>query len=712
MANRTQSLSALFSPRSVAVIGASREPGSVGHAVLCNILEGGFTGAVYPVNPNATEICQAPCYRSLLEIPGDVDLAVIVVKAALVPEVLEQCGQKGVRAAVVISAGFKETGVEGLALEEQVMQVIQRYPLRLIGPNCLGLMNTDPTVRLNATFAKKMPAAGSIAFISQSGALCTAVLEYADGEGIGFSKLISMGNKAGLTELHLLLDLKDDPSTNVILLYIEDLSDGRSFIEIAREITGEGPNRKPILAIKSGRTPEGAKAVSSHTGSLAGSDELYDAIFAQAGVLRVDSVDELFDYAVAFSPQPLPKGKRVAVVTNAGGPGIMATDACIRYGLEMAPLDEATVERMRPHLPPTAALHNPVDLIGDALADRYEVALQTIAADPNTEGLLVLATPQAMTNLSEIARTIAKVAHASDKPILACFMGVTDLSSGIQVLEEGKVPHYRLPEAAVRALAAMARYAEWIQRPRTQVRAFPVDPEVARAVMALACKQGRQALNQSESLDLFKVYGLPVPLFGTASTASEAQRLAEKIGFPLAMKILSPDILHKVDVGGVRLDLKNPEGVGSAFEEMIQTVSRRRPDAKIEGVLLQRMVPNGTELILGMKRDKQFGPVLMFGLGGIYVEVFKDVTFRLAPVRELGARRMIESTRAYRILQGFRGEAAADIPALIECIERLSQLALELEEIEELDINPLMAYPEGQGAFVADARVLLRSWSR
>ena len=702
-------LTPLFSPRSVAVIGASREAGSVGHAVLQNILEGGFTGAVYPVNPKAEEICRIPCYRSLPEIPGDVDLAVIVVKAALVPEVLEQCGRKGVKATVVISAGFKETGVEGLVLEGQVKQALQRYPLRLIGPNCLGLMNTDPSVRLNATFAEKMPAAGSIAFISQSGALCTAVLEYAQGEGIGFSKLISLGNKAGLTELDLLLDLKDDPSTNVILLYIEDLSDGRSFIEIAREITGEGPNRKPILAIKSGRTPEGAKAVSSHTGSLAGSDEVYDAIFAQAGVLRVDSVDELFDYATAFSQQPLPKGNRIAVVTNAGGPGIMATDALVRHGLTLASLDDKTVQAMRPSLPAAASLNNPVDLIGDAGPHRYEAALRAVLQDSGVDATLALATPQAMTDLKGVAQTIVRTAGDSGKPLVACLMGVTDLSAGISVLQEGRIPHYRFPEAAVRALAQMSRYVQWIERPRTAVRTFSVGRESAEAIIGQALRERRGALSQSESLELLKAYGFPVPAFGVARTASEAQALSEKIGFPVAMKILSPDILHKIDVGGVKLNLGTPKDVEWAFEAMLQNVAKLCPDAHIDGALIQRMVPPGTELILGMKRDKQFGPVLMFGLGGIYVEVFQDVTFRLAPIRELGAKRMVESIRARKILEGFRGQPPADAPALIECLERLSQLSVELETIQELDINPLIAYSQGQGAKVADARVLIKT---
>ena len=697
----------LFCPRSVAVIGASSEEGTVGHAILRNIVTGRFTGFVYPVNPKRDEIGGLRCYPSIERIPGEVDLAVIIIKASFVPDVLEQCGQKGAKGVVVISAGFKEVGKEGAVLEEKVKETAARHRMVLVGPNCLGLINTDPAVRLNATFGREMPAGGNIAFVSQSGALCTAVLEYAKAEGIGFSKMVSMGNKAGVNEVDLLLALKGDPQTKVILLYAEDLAEGRRFIDVAREITGEGDNRKPIIAIKSGRTPQGARAASSHTGSLAGSDEVYDAIFAQAGVLRVDSVDELFDYARAFADQPLPNGNRVAIVTNAGGPGIMATDACVRYGLELAKLKEETVAEMRPYLPPTASLANPVDVIGDAQEDRYEAALKAVVKDPNVDCIITLATPQAMTNLDKIAQVVGRAAKGQEKPMIACFMGVMDLSSGVSALKAERVPHYRFPETAVRAMAQMSRYSQWITRPRTQVKRFPVEKKQAEEIIARVYGQGRQTLNQAESIEILKLYGFPVPTFSIARTSAEAAAGSQKVGFPLAMKILSADILHKVDVGGVRLDLKSSVEAAAAFDEMIRNVKRLRPDARVEGVLLQAMVPKGTEMILGIKRDPHFGPLLMFGLGGIYVEVFRDITFRLAPIRELGARRMIESIRARKILEGFRGQPPADTEKLAECIERLSQLALDLEEIEELDINPLIVYPEGQGVRVADARILL-----
>ena len=704
---RLRDMSAILAPRSVAVIGASRDLTSVGGAIVRNLLVGGFTGAVYPVNPQAPAVAGMKCYHAVAEIPDPVDLAVIIVKASLVPSIVDQCAQHGVRGVVVISAGFREVGGGGEALERQLREVIDRRGLTVVGPNCLGVLNTDPAIQLNATFAKEMPAAGPIAFVSQSGALCTAVLEYARHEGIGFSKVVSLGNKVNVNELDILWALRDDPQTKVILLYLEDLADGARFIEIAREITGEGPNRKPILAVKAGRTPEGRKAASSHTGALAGSDEAYDAIFAQAGVLRVESVEELFDYASAFAYQPLPRGRRVAIVTNAGGPGIMTTDACVRYGLELAALETKTVEAIRPHVPPTAALNNPIDVIGDAREDRYDAALRAVVEDPNVDSVIALATPQAMTDLGAIGRVVGRVASASHKPVVACFMGVADVTAGVAVLDQERVPHYRFPESAVRALAAMSRYTEWVARPRTVVKTFPVDRPAAERILATARAAGRRALSQIESLTLLQTYGFPMPAFGTARTAAEAQQLLERLGGPVAMKILSADILHKVDVGGVRLGVATPADAERVFRELQQAVAARRPDAVLDGVVMQRMLSPGTETILGMNRDPQFGALLMFGLGGIFVEATRDVTFRLAPIRELGAQLMVSSIRAHKILEGFRGQPPADLACVRECLERLSQLVVDHPTIAELDINPLIVYPQGQGAQVADARVLL-----
>ncbi len=707
--SRIRDLRAILEPSSVAVIGASREPGSVGHSVLQNLLMGHFVGVVYPVNPKARSVCGVRSYSSVLDISDPIDLAVVIVRAPLVPQVLRECGKKGVKGAIVISAGFKETGPEGARLEAEVVEIARAAGIALVGPNCLGVINTDPVVRLNASFAKEMPRSGNIAFISQSGALCTAVLDYAKGQGIGFSKVISLGNKADVNENDFLAYLWKDRQTQVILLYAEDLADGRTFLALAREITGETDHRKPILTLKAGRTPAGARAVASHTGSLAGSDEIYEAILTQAGTLRVDTVEDLFEYAVAFANQPLPEGKGVAIITNAGGPGIMATDACVRYGLELALLSEKTRRTLAQSLPPHASVNNPIDLLGDARHDRYKVALEAVMDDETTHGVIVLLTPQAMTDIEEIARTIVEISRPKKKPVLACFMGIVDVSAGVRILEEGGVPCYSFPEDAVRALSAMAQYRAWITRPRTQVRYFSVDTEKARHILSRSRPSEHGFIPEDEALRILECYGLPTLPWNVANSPDEAAATAERIGFPVALKILSPDVVHKFDVGGVLLNLRTPEEVREGFQSILASVKKHYPDGNFRAVLVQAMAKPGREVILGLKRDRQFGPILMFGLGGIYVELLRDVTFRFAPVRELGAYRMVQGIKTYRLLEGVRGQPPADIDAIVQCIERLSQLSLELEDIEELDINPLIVYEKGSGAVVADVRIAVQA---
>ncbi len=701
-------LRAIFCPRSIAVIGASRDPSSVGQSVFRNILMGGYRGVLYPVNPRADSILSVKAYPSITEVPGDVDLAVIVVPAPIVPQVLDECGRKGVKGAIVISAGFKEIGGEGIEREKRLKEIADHYGIALVGPNCLGVINTDPAVSMNASFASRMPQAGRIAFVSQSGALCTAVLDYARGQGIGFSKVVSMGNKADVDESDILVALAEDPQTGVILMYLEELTSGRRFIEVASTITSELPQPKPILAIKAGRTPAGARAATSHTGALSGSDEVYEAILAQAGVLRVDSVEELFDYAEAFVNQPLPNGPRLAIVTNAGGPAIMAADACMRYGLELANLTETTRKRLKEYLPPAASVRNPIDLIGDAQHDRYEFALSMVMRDPNVDMISVLLTPQAMTDVEEVAKAIVRISKSDGKPIVATFMGWYDVSPGVKVLNENGIPHYSFPEQAIRALSAMYKFVKWITRPRAEAKPFTdVDIGRVREIIRAVRGAGRRFVQEDEALSILEAYGFPVMRWGVASAPEEAAKVACDIGFPVAMKILSADIVHKFDVGGVILNLSDESSVAEAFERMMQQVSERCPEARIDGVLIQRMAKRGVETIIGMKRDPLFGPLLMFGLGGVYVEVLKDVTFRIAPVMELDALRMIRSVRSAAILEGYRGQPPSDIDAIVECICRLSQLALDCDEIEELDVNPLMVFQRGEGATVLDARILL-----
>jgi acetate---CoA ligase (ADP-forming) len=730
-----ESLEALFAPKSVAVIGASTKPDSLGRAVFKNILFHGYTGVVYPVNPKAKSILGVKAYPSVLDIPDEIDLAVIIVPAIAVANVLEECGRKGVRAAIVISAGFKEIGEEGAQRERELQQIAQRYGIALLGPNCLGIINTDPAVSLNATFAPGMPRQGNIAFISQSGALGVAALEYAQRQKIGLSKFISIGNKADLHENHLLDYLKDDPLSDVILLYVEDLEDPQGFHRLATEITSERPKKIPILAIKSGRTLEGAKAATSHTGALAGSDEVYDSIFMQSGVLRVETIEELFDYAIAFAQQPLPQSNRIAIVTNAGGAGILATDAAVRHGVQLAEFTEETVRKLRELLPPTVNVANPVDMTGEPNEQRYETVVRTVLEDPNVAGVVVIAAPHILMSLENIARHIVRAVQALtpdpapsprpnppaplragegssggkvQKPVLACLMAVTDARPAIEILEEANIPHYSFPERAARALAAMARYREWVHRPRTEYRVFTdVQIEQARETIARAKRQGRSLLLEPEAHDVLKAYGFPVLQYRFAKSEDEALHAAREIGYPVVLKIVSPDIAHKVDVGGVKLDIHSDAELRENYRQMLADVQKAKPDARIFGVFVQEFIKGGKETILGLKRDPLFGPLLMFGLGGIYVEALRDVTFRIAPIRELGVHRMIRQIRGFKILEGFRGEPPSDIDAIAECLARLSQLATQLEEIVELDINPLVVFERGRGARVVDARIVV-----
>ncbi len=693
-------LDMLFAPKSVAVIGASNRQGSVGRAVFTNILLNEYRGTVYPVNPKDRSISGVRSYPSVQDLPESVDVAVIVVPAAVVPDVTEDCGKRGVKGLIVISAGFKEIGQDGAALERQVASLAQKYSMRMVGPNCLGAINTDPEVRLNASFASQMPLEGSIAFASQSGALGEAVIDYAAGEGIGFSKFISVGNKADVNENDVLEYLRADPKTKVILLYIEDIVDGRKFVDTVSKVTEE----KPIIAVKAGVSPEGAKAASSHTGALAGSDEAYNAILKQSGVLRVESIIDLFDYARAFAKQPPPRGNRVAIITNGGGPGIMATDASVRYGLQISQFSETTKSKLRAGLPKEASVNNPIDLIGDAQSDRYELALQALY-DESVDCGLVLLTPQAMVDLKKVAETIASVGPRSGKTILASILGLTDITPAIDVLESNNIPHYTFPESAVRALAAMYEYQCWVERPRTEIRHFDVDVGKAREIISNAKRAGLTNIPQDDALRILSIYGLPVIKTETASSKAEALEAAKRIGYPVAMKIVSPDVVHKIDVGGVKLDLSSDQDVSEAFDEILKNVNARVPDARIEGVILQEYVTGGTETIIGIHRDPKFGPLLMFGLGGIYVEAYRDVSFRLAPIRELSADNMINQIRGSKILQGFRGQPPADTKSIAECIERLSQLSIELPDIAELDVNPLVAFANGCRAL--DARIIV-----
>jgi acetate---CoA ligase (ADP-forming) len=700
-------LEPLFAPRAIAVVGASRTPGSVGNAIVTNLVYGGYTGVIYPVNPKAKSILGNRCVTSVAAIDDHVDLAVLVIPAPHVQGVVEQCAERGTRHFVVISAGFKEVGGEGVKREQDLKAVAEERGLTIVGPNCLGIINTAQTVAMNATFGRGMPNAGPFGLISQSGALCTALLDYAKGVGIGFSRFVSFGNKVAISENDLLLALAADPLTKAILMYVEELSHGQSFIETCHKIT-HGANPKPIIAIKTGRTQEGAAAAASHTGSLAGSDEVYDAVLAQAGVMRVDSVKELFDCAEVFVDPTLPHGRRTGVVTNAGGPGIMATDACIRNGMSLSRFQEYTLKSLRYQLPPTASLKNPVDVIGDAKHDRYRAALDAVCADEGVDQIMVIVTPQTMTDVTEIANEIREAKTFSGKPIVGCLMGLVDVYAGVQLLRKHGVPAYAFPEDGMKAMAAKCRFAEWTRAPMMPYRSFEVDQAGVAKIFDEELAAGRNTLVELKALEVFRHYGFPIVPYALATSADEAAAAAKKIGFPVVLKISGPKILHKTDVGGVRLHLTDEASVHTAFNEMIAAVrSKLGADVEIWGVLVQKMLPKGKETILGMTRDPRMGPLLMFGLGGIYTEALKDVSFRHAPLRENVALEMTMDIRSHKLLRGFRGEPPADVQAIAECLLRLSQLVTDHPRIKELDINPLIVYAAGQGAMVADARVIL-----
>jgi acetyltransferase len=699
-------LEAIFSPASVAVVGASTVPGKVGHDLFANILRGGYTGTLFPVNPKARSVLSVKAYPSLMDIPDPVDLAILVVPPHSALNVVDEAARKGVKGLVVVSAGFREVGPEGRAMEDAITARCREAGIRLVGPNCLGVINPHPSVRMNASFSNRMPAFGHISFISQSGALCTSVLDFAAERDFGFSKFISIGNKADVDELDLLRYLHQDDDTQVIMIYLEELRRGPEFIQEVKTITS-GDRPTPVLVIKSGRTVAGARAAASHTGSLAGSEAVYDAIFKQAGMIRVDSIEELFNFAGAFAGKKTPSGNKVAIVTNAGGPGIVATDMTVSSGLTLARFHDETVEALQSHLPATANLHNPVDVIGDATQERYEKALEAVIKDENVDGALVILTPQSMTNALETAKAIVKIDRKTPKPILCCFMGIFDVSAGVKVLQENRIPVYRFPEQAAKAFGALYRYSSWLNRQKLAQFSLEHDTARARDIIQGALDQDRRSLTEWEGAELLRCYGFQTLPSFIAKTREEAAEYAASLTFPVALKIVSPHILHKTEAKAVRLHVASPEAAAAAFDDIVACATAYDPKAEIIGVLVQKMAPPGEEVILGMTRYPIFGPLLMFGLGGIFVEVFKDVDFRVAPVGRNEARRMIRGIRGYELLKGVRGRPETDTVALERSLVCLSDLVLNHPEIKELDMNPVLVHEKGKGATVADVRVIL-----
>jgi 4-hydroxybutyrate---CoA ligase (ADP-forming) len=702
----TESQNIFLSPRSIAVIGASEKPG-VGKAIFSNIVNG-YKGKIYPITPSNDFIAGLKAYKSVLEVPDQIDLAVVATPNRTVPKVMEEVGKKKIKGAIVVSAGFKEVDKDGAQLEEEIGVIGKKYGVRIIGPNCLGIMSLSQRNMMNATFLKITPRYGNIALVSQSGAICAATVEDAIAQNIGFSKVISMGNKVDMDENDILELLAYDEETRVIVMYLEDIHDGRRFMEITKKVTRE--MKKPIIVLKAGRTPEGAKAAMSHTGALMGSDEPFDALFMQCGIIRVDTMQELFELATAFSKQPVPKSNSgIAIVSNAGGPAIISTDACSKYGLRMADLSDSrgTINKIIPH---HGSSRNPVDIVGDADSGRFEKVILEVLSNNNVGSVVTMCTPSATLNYDDLARTIVKTSRAkgTGKTMVAALMGLAEGLENKQILSDGDIPHFMYAEPAIRTLNAMYAFREWIERLYDEPKQFNVDQSKVRQVFDEVRAQSRTNLLEEEGYKVLEAYGFSIPKKHLAKNEEECTKVVQEIGYPVVMKIASPEIVHKSDAGGVKIGLKNEDEVRQAFRAIINNAKKYKPDAKIDGVLVQEMIKSGKETILGAKFDPILGPLIMFGLGGIYVEVLKDVVFRLAPLEEREATRMIESVRTINLLKGVRGEKPHDLGAIRESLQRLSQLITDFQEIEELDVNPLLVLEDGKGVRAIDIRISLK----
>ncbi|HEY3155957.1 MAG TPA: acetate--CoA ligase family protein [Candidatus Eisenbacteria bacterium] len=700
-------LEPLLKPRSVAVIGASRRRDSIGGAILHNLIDQGFQGPVYPVNPNATHVQSIAAYPSVNAIAGPVDLGVIVIPAEHVVEAATSCGEKGVKALIVISAGFKETGDEGRKRERALLDVARRYNMRLVGPNCLGIVNTDPKVSLNATFAPVRPPAGRVAFSSQSGALGLAILDYARELNLGISQFVSVGNKAEVSGNDLIEYWEKDPGTDLILLYLESFGNPHKFTQLARRVA----RTKPIIAVKSGRTPGGSRAASSHTGALAGSDAAVDALFRQSGVIRTNTIEELFDTAMLLASQPVPLGRNVAILTNAGGPGIMAADACESAGLSLPSLEQKTVKGLKSFLPSEASFKNPVDMIASADAPSYEKALRMLTLDKNVDAVIVIFVPPLVTGAEEVARAILAGASGSKKPILSCFMGSHGVPESLRSLQEGHIPSYAFPESAAQTLARAVGYGVWRSKGPGKVPALPgIETERGREIIARVLSTGKPGPRwmDAESMnELFAAYGVPTNRSRPAGNRGEAASVAKSIGFPVVVKVRSPDVVHKTEVDGVRLRLGSEEEVARAFDAVRTALAREKPNARFEGVTVERMIQGGIEAIVGVSRDPSFGPVLLFGLGGVAVELLRDVSMRVAPLTDRDAEEMVREIRGFPLLDGYRGAPRSNVPALLDLLHRVSRMAMEQANLQELDLNPVAVFQGDAPSVVLDARVRL-----
>lgn len=679
-----------FKPESLCLIGASTNPEKLGFKILKNIIDGGYKGKIFPVNPKAETILNLKCYKNVNEIPEKIELAVIVIPAESVCDVVEECGKKGVKGIIVISAGFKEIGIEGKERERKLVEIVKKYGMRLIGPNCLGIIDTQN--KLNASFAFEMPFPGKIAFITQSGALGTAVLDWANKEKIGLSKFISFGNKADISEIELIEELENDPNTDVILLYLEGVSNGKKFMEIGRKVS----NKKPIIVVKSGKTESGTKTACSHTGALAGSDIAFNCACRQTGIIRANSVQELFDYALIFSHQKILKNNRIAIITNAGGPSVMAVDTIEECGLKLAKFSDQTYEKLKSILPPSSNISNPVDVLGDARSDRYEKAIEVVISDENVDGMMVILTPQVITEIKETAECIVKVSKRYDKPIIGCFMGGKRVEEGIRELFINNIPNYAYPERGILAFKAIDNYRKMNEEiEKGRYIKYNVKKEMVEKKIYEFWRKGVNVLGDVNGRNILSYYEVEVIPSFIAKNIDECEKIIEDNKGPFVMKLISPDIIHKTEAGGVKLNIKTKEEARESFLSIIESAKRYNPEAKIEGVQIQPMIEKGVEVIIGVKKDPQFGHLIMFGLGGIYVELLRDVSFRLIPITDIDAENMIEEIKTNKILKGFRNLPKMDIDSIKETLLKVSQLVHDFPIIKEMDINPLIVKESG-----------------
>ena len=696
-------LKRIFNPKAIALIGASDTKGSVGRALMKNLINDDYEGIVYPVNNKRESVSSIKAYNSVAEIPDTVDLAIIATPAKTVPEIVKQCGQAGVAGAIIISAGFMETGKKGIAMSNEIVKLAKKFNMRVVGPNCLGFIR--PKLNLNASFASKMALSGKIAFISQSGALCTAILDWSLKNNVGFSYFVSIGSMIDVSFHDLIDHFGSDPETDSILIYMESLTEARKFMSAARAFS----RSKPIIVLKVGRSEEGAKAAKSHTGSLAGNDIIFDAAFERAGIIRVDTTVGLFHAAKILDMQPRPQGGRVAVVTNAGGPGVIATDAIMHMGGQVANLKKETIAKLDAILPPSWSRGNPIDVLGDAGPDRYRRAIEIALGDANVDALLVILTPQAMTNPTEVAKELIKMENKHKKTILASWMGGDDVALGRRTLEKGNIPIFRQPEDAIRSFMYILGYSENLktlyETPGSLPHAFSPQTDKNRKLINEVAAAGRDALNEVEVKIALSNYDIPVVPHEIANSSAQAAEKAAVIGFPVAMKILSPDIIHKTEIGGVKLNINSREQASKAFNEIITSVRKHEPQAIVDGVVIEPIINKRYELLIGSKKDPIFGPVIVFGMGGVAVEVFQDTKVGLPPLNMALAQQMIEGTKIYKLLRGYRNMPGVDLQAIQFLLYKFAYLIVDFPEIKEVDINPFGI--DENGGIVLDAKIIL-----